>query len=276
MTKNAKSVKTAVLYYRTSGQIHSSNKSFGYETQRTMCRKWCKDNGVEIVAEYFSDGVSGSDEYLEKDDQLIQMLGEINGTDMIVSLNSSRICGRGSYRQAWVTREIRKLNKELILVEQPDFSVYTDDPTQIMMNTIIGAVDVFQKMEISLKLHRSRREKVKKERSRGGSRLPLGFKWDNGQMVVDEETRPVVEEIFKLSMSGLSNQKIADQINQEPIVEGMKLNNVRVNNTLRNKIYIGLVEYGSQEVENNDYQLVNKVVFGKVQKGLDRRSKRRK
>lgn len=268
-------MKTAVLYYRTSGQIHSSNKSYGYETQRTMCRKWCRDNGVEIVGEYFSDGVSGSDEYLERDDELIQMLGEINGTDMIVSLNSSRILGRGSYRQAWITREIRKLNKQLILVEQPDFDIYNDDPTQIMMNTIIGAVDVFQKMEISLKLHRSRREKVKKELSRGGSRLPLGYKWDNGTMVIDEETRPVVDQIFRLSLSGLSGKKIADKINQEPMVDGLKLTADRVNKTLRNKIYTGVVAYGSQEVENNSFQLINKMVFGKVQAGLDRRNKKK-
>lgn len=268
--------KTAVLYYRTSGQIHSSNKSFGYETQKSMCRKWCQDNGVTIVGEYFSDGISGSDEYLEKDDQLIQMLGEINGTDMIVSLNSNRVLGRGNYRNAWITREIRKLKKQLVLVENESFDIYNDDPTQVMINSIIGAVDVFTKMEISLKLHRSRRQKVKKEKSRGGSRLPLGFRWDNGKMTIDHETKPLVEEIFRLSMNGLSNQAISDKINAEPIVEGIKLNNVRIGNMLRNKIYTGVVEYGSQEVENNEFQMVSKVVFGKVQAGLNRRSKRRK
>jgi site-specific DNA recombinase len=266
-------MKKAVLYYRTSNKAgRGANKGLGYETQKQQCRQWCKDNGVEITGEYFDDNISGDDDALEKSAALIDMLANMNGQELVVSLNSSRILGRGSYRQAYITRELRKMGKQLILVDNPTFDIHTNDPTQIMLNSIIEAVDVFQKMEIAMKLHRARKLKVSKQNTKAGARAPLGFKWVNNRIEVDKATRPIVEEIFRLSVAGYSGAKIAT------LIEGefhYKITARRVINVLNNRAYLGEITYGDTKSVNSEYQLISNVQFGKAQASLARRAYRK-
>lgn len=70
MTDPLKAGKKAVIYARvsTKGQADAGTS---VETQLEVCRKWCKDNDVEIVGEYHDDGVSGTTNDREDFGQII-------------------------------------------------------------------------------------------------------------------------------------------------------------------------------------------------------------
>ena len=265
-------MKKAYLYYRTSGQIGKANKGLGYEVQLDECRKYCKKNKIEIAGEYFDDGISGDDEHLEKSSALLEMMANLNGNHLIIAKDTSRLMGRGKYRQAWITKELRKAEKQVHFIDNPDYDLNSDDPTDILMNTIFEAVDVFTKMEITLKLYRARRMNVIKRKQKAAGRLPWGYYWKNGRVKEDLECRPIVEDVFRRAAGGSSCKSISNWLKEEQEID---ISPKTINNMLRNEFYIGKIKYGTAEAENPDLALINKVTFGKVQKSLDRRNKRK-
>ena len=265
-------MKKAYLYYRTSGQIGKANKGLGYEVQLDECRKYCRKNKIEIAGEYFDDGISGDDEHLEKSSALLEMMANLNGNHLIIAKDTSRLMGRGKYRQAWITKELRKAEKQVHFIDNPDYDLNSDDPTDILMNTIIEAVDVFTKMEITLKLYRARRMNVIKRKQKAAGRLPWGYYWKNGRVKEDLECRPIVEDVFRRAAGGSSCKSISNWLKEEQEID---ISPKTINNMLRNEFYIGKIKYGTAEAENPDLALINKVTFGKVQKSLDRRNKRK-
>ena len=48
-------------FYRTSGETGSQNRGYGLATQKKDVREYCKKNGIELVGEYVSDGISGTE-----------------------------------------------------------------------------------------------------------------------------------------------------------------------------------------------------------------------
>lgn len=263
----------ALLYYRTSGTAGTENRGFGYETQRAECRRYCRDNGLEIEAEYFSNGISG--ELIDQDAQLMSLLANMNGDDtIIVTKSADRLLGRGDFRQALIKRELMKANKKLVCLDQPDFDIYSKDPGQVFMMKIWEAIAVFEKMTIAIKLHKARIQKVKTTRQKAGGRAPFGFVWGLGPgpglekvIKVDESKRPIVEEIFQLAAKGIMLKKISATIEEK---YGISLSAVRLNKMIKNKFYIGTVSYGEIETENEEFALTNKIVFGRAQKAMAR------
>jgi hypothetical protein len=59
MTDSIRKGRTAVIYARvsTKGQADAGTS---IETQLRVCRKWCEHEGVEVIAEFHDDGVSGT------------------------------------------------------------------------------------------------------------------------------------------------------------------------------------------------------------------------
>jgi len=264
-------LKRAILYFRTSGEVGKANRGFGLADQKADCEKYCNQNGLEIVNSFCDDGVSGSDEYLGKSHALLEMLSSLNGDDLvIVTKNSDRICGRGEYRAAWVRREIVKSGHQLVCADQPDYDIYSDDPTSVMMQKIIDAVAIFEKMNIALRLAKSRRQKVKKTHQRAAGKAPFGYRWENKKLVIDDAEAPAVREIFKMAVAGFSCRAIAERISSEYLV---KMNGPRVNWILKNEAYLGKMKYGATEAMNESLALIPKVTFGKARAGLRRRKK---
>lgn len=262
--------KRAILYFRTSGEVGKSNRGFGLADQKADCERYCNDNGLEIVNSFCDDGVSGADEHLEKSHALLEMLSSLNGDDLvIVTKHSDRICGRGEYRAAWVRREIVKSGHQLVCVDQPDYDIYSTNPTSVLMAKLIDAVAIFEKMNIALRLAKSRRQKVLKTHQRAAGRAPFGYGWENKKLVIDADEASAVREIFKLAVEGLSCRVIAERISSESV----KMNGPRVNWILKNEAYIGKMKYGSTEAVNESLALIPKVTFGKAGAGLKRRKK---
>ena len=95
-------------FYRTSGETGSQNRGYGLATQKKDVREYCKKNGIELVGEYVSDGVSGTE--FEKDYQLQEMLEDVEKCDVIVSKSSCRLFGRDfpPFREVMVKRTLMK------------------------------------------------------------------------------------------------------------------------------------------------------------------------
>ena len=175
-------MKTARVYTRTSGQTGKSNKSFGMETQRREIKEYCKEHDIKILEWYEDDGVSGVE--LEKSPRLMDLLADLNGEDYVISYSTCRLLGRGEYRQVMVKRQLTKSNKKIIFTTQPDYDLYETDPTNVLINSMMGILDVYEKMNVSLRLAKSRRNKVRKTGQKGSGRNHLVI---NGRPLMERE-----------------------------------------------------------------------------------------
>jgi len=270
--------KRAILYFRTSGATLKSNKGFGLADQSSDCEAYCKANGLEIVNTFCDNGVSGSDEALEKSYALLEMLSTLNGEDVvIITKNSDRLMGRGSYRAAWVRREIIKSGKKLITTDNIDYNIYDDDPASVLMTKIFDAVAIFEKMNISLRLAKSRRAKVRESHMKASGPAPFGYSWEdvgkNRELVIEEAEAETVKEIFKLAIAGRSAASIGSYLYLE---YGMKMSRAKIYGILTNETYKGVMRYGATESMNESLALIPSVTFGKAKASLSRRSKKRK
>ena len=271
--------KRAVIYLRTSGETLKSNKGFGMEIQKSDCENYCRDNGLDVVKIFIDDGVSGSDEALEKSHALLELLSYLNGEDLvIVTKHSDRIFGRGEYRAAWVRREIIKSGKKLVCTDQLDYDIYSDDPASVLMNKIFDAVAIFERMNTSLRLAKSRRAKV-----RGGMKAsgpaPYGYTWESvwsekgsksKELMFFEPEADRVKEIFKMATTGHSCGQIGSFLYQE---YGLTMSRAKVYGILTNEAYLGKMKYGETEAMNENLALIPKITFGKAQAALARRRK---
>jgi site-specific DNA recombinase len=259
----------AIAYFRTSGETGSQNKGFGLATQKKDVADYCKKNGIEIVKTYISDGVSGAE--LEKDDQLIRMLEEMNGEDLIISKSSCRLYGRDmtGYRGIIVKRHLMKAGKKVVFTDNPSYDLFEKDPSQMFMNQFYELMDAYERLQISTRLNKSRRSKVRGG-SKGSGRNPLGYEWSfrgkDKVMIVNPKTKPVVEFLFKNYdpiMKEGTFAALSRRVAKEFDIPN-KLTPSGIRRILLNKYYIGKVIHGDMEVDGDHETFISKNRFNKV------------
>ena len=254
-------------YYRTSGETGKANRGYGLATQKKDVRDYCKKNGIELVGEYTSNGISGCE--FEKDHTLLSMLDDLDNCDVIVSKDSSRIFGRSDLRVALTKRALMKFGKKVFLTDNPSYDLYSNDPNDILINGFMQLLDTWERMTISTKLAKSRRNRVLTGR-RGSGRYPLGYKNTiDKETVINEDTKPIVEFLFntydpdhrECTLAALSRAVKEDF--------GIKLTPSGIRKILLNRFYIGWVKHGKMpEVEGRHETFISKKRFGMVGKML--------
>lgn len=263
-------MKTARVYTRTSGRVGKENRGFGLETQKSEIRKYCKDNDIKIIEWYEDNGISGT--LVEESPRLMDLLSDLNGEDYIISYSTCRLLGRGDYRQVIVKRHLMKSNKKVIFTSQPSYDIYEEDPTNLLINGMMSLLDQYERMNVKVRLNKSRRNKVRKTGVKGGGRTPLGYRWTtiNEERVIEvnEDTKPVIEFLYLnfdpnnrlTNLTGLSRQ-VMEKWN-------IKLTPNGIRKILTNKFFIGVVKYGEVEVEGTHKTFITKNRFTKVGKLL--------
>ena len=121
------------------------------DVQQGLCRDFCRAEKVEVVDEFTDPGISGT---IVDRPGLQEMLSRVEEVDCIVVSNTSRLW-RDPYPQALVIKALRDKGKDVRAVDEPNFTIYTDnDPNQFLVSGIIGVLDVWEKLSIVQRLGR--------------------------------------------------------------------------------------------------------------------------
>ncbi len=143
--------KRAVIYARvsTKGQADSG---VSIETQLKVCRRWCKQEGMEIVGEFHDDGVSGTTTDRDEFAALIATIVSKSAEQLVV-YDSSRITREGNDKYDKLKKVLRELGCSVVYASLGGLTA--DSTAAVYMDTYKAASDSLYVKESTKKTRES-------------------------------------------------------------------------------------------------------------------------
>ncbi|GED68501.1 resolvase [Brevibacillus reuszeri] len=237
----------------TQGQV-KDGYSLAYQVEEI--ERFCAKHNLDLIDIYKDEGISGAkvdEDGLTVDREGLQeMLLDLKWRDVkaVVVLNTSRLW-RADMVKALIHRELKRYEVDVRAIEQPNYSIYVNDPNDFLINGMMELLDQYQRLEITLKLGRGRRKKAQQGGYAGG-RVAFGYSAKKGQktLEVNEKQAEVVKRVFFLREEHpkWSLSEIATALNREgyTTTKGKSFTKIQVKRILdRESFYRGEYQYGN-------------------------------
>lgn len=258
-------------YIRVSTPTQAE-KGFGLRTQKQAIKDYCRSHNYELVQVFVDEGVSGT-----KIDRkgLTDLLAAFNGIRKVIVLNTSRLW-RSDTAKVLIQRTLKHSNADVISIEQPTYSLYTNDPSDFLLNGIIELLDQYERLNINLKLAKGRKTKAKSGIKACGV-APMGYRWNsNAEIEIDPEGAEVVKLIFDryLELGSIGKLKKYLDGNMYTTQRGNSYSKQALLDILTNEFYKGIVTHGTVNTIGKHKPIISAALFKRVQSKLIANKKR--
>lgn len=197
----------AVMYLRVSGD--SQIQGDGFPRQRAACEKYAAAHGVEIVAEFLDEGVTGKME-LEGRAGLSACIEHVrtNGIKLVLVEDSTRLA-RDLIVAEIIVREYQKIHVRVVAASGGVDLTEGDEsnPTAKLIRQILAAVSEFERCCITLKL-RAAKDRIRARDGRCEGKKPFGA------YAGEPETLAWMQ---KTRAERFTYQEIADELNKRGV-----------------------------------------------------------
>ena len=261
---NDKTNLKVALYMRYSSDKQSEQS---IEGQERVCSEFCKRNGYTIIRKYIDRATSAFKD-AEKRLQFQKMIKDSSKGDFagVVVYKLDRFA-RNRYDSAIYETKLEKNGVKLISATEN----ISDSPEGIILKSVLVGMAQFYSEELSQKINRGLRETALKGNVTGGA-TPLGYKTKNKKYILDEAAAPIVKEAFELYDKSVPIKEICEIFNAKgyKTVRGGKFNKGSFHRMFKNTMYIGTYSYKDIILENKVPAIVDKALFERVQKRLEK------
>lgn len=204
----------AALYLRLSRDDESQGDSSSIITQRQMLRKYAADHHINVYSEYVDDGWSGTN--FERPDFQRMICDIENGKINCVIVKDLSRLGRnyiltGQYTELYFPSK----NVRFIAIADSVDSLNGDNEFAPFKNII----NEWYARDISKKVHNAFQTKFAMG-EHSCAYAPIGYKKSPnkvGQLVIDEESKWIIEKIFDYALSGLGAARITKALIREQV-----------------------------------------------------------
>lgn len=250
---------TVAIYARTSSQSQNYGYSLEQQVQQSIQR--CRQRGWEVTFVYRDEAESGGDTDRPMFQTMLQAAKQ-QAFDVIVFWRLDRF-SRSLIHAVKLEEELRGYGVELYSVTE---QIDTTTPTgRFNFRNIANAAE-FER-ELIKQRTQAGLEGMAAEHKWPNKTPPLGY-WinDSQQLVIDEDEREVVEEIFSLYIELQSMPDVATALNEQgiPTADDKEWTPRAVGDILRNEIYTGQYELASVSEYVPEYQIIDKKIFEQV------------
>lgn len=198
----------AVIYARYSSD---SQREESIEGQIRECTEYAQHNGIAVLAHYIDRALSARTDDRPEFQRMIAD-SETQIFDLVLVWKLDRF-SRDRYDSAHYKRILKKNGVRVISVKEN----ISDGPEGIILESMLEGYAEYYSAELSQKIQRGQHENAMKCKSNGGN-IPFGLMvGEDGSLVFNPVTAPVVREIFEHYDRGDTMIKIRDWLNAEGI-----------------------------------------------------------
>ncbi len=280
-----------VAIYKRVSTDDQAREGHSLEEQERIIRNHCETYGYKIYKVYSDEGFSGKETTKRK--QFNKMMADMKAKkfNKIIALKLDRIT-RDLYDFVTFTKSLDKYNCGFeFVLEKFD----TTSPSGRMIMNILGVFAQFEREMIRERTLIGVQGAVNK--GHYGGPIPLGYKKDkeNKLFIIDEETSPIVKEIFDLCLKGKTYFQIAkimkdkygymtfnrrDKKTGEVYTVQKRWGDSTIGTILNNKIYYGVWEHRKKvkDVESIEISgfippIITKEIFDECQECIRRNAR---
>lgn len=260
-------MKKALIYCRVSTEEQAKDNRHSLDAQQRICKKFAEDLRYKVVEIFIDPGKSATNMNRPALQDMLIRCQEDKSIDFVLVQDTDRIA-RNTKDHLSIKAMLKKVDVSLVSVSQPTID---DSAEGNMIDTMLASVNQFQSEITGRKTLKGMEEKVLKG---GWPRLaPLGYKnvtdkKDNKVVVIDEYIGPLIKEAFQIYSNGnYSIQTVIDRLYEKGLRSktGKRLQNSRMTALLKNRFYIGEVNWKDITVKGNHKSLIKKNIFNAVQ-----------
>ena len=231
-----KTEKIAAAYVRVSTE---DQIEFSPDSQIKRIREYAEHHKLILPKEFIflDEGISGR--YARKRPEFMRMIGiakqKPRPFDVILVWKFSRF-SRNRQESIFYKSMLRKeCEIDVISISEQ----LSDDPTSILIEALLEAMDEYYSINLAQEVKRGMHEKF----SRGGvvSIPPFGYKMGQKHFEIDDEQAAYVRMIYEDFLSGSSSRSIAVKLNELGVrtIRGNLFEKRSVEYILSNPVYIG-------------------------------------
>ena len=249
------------LYPRVSTQEQALH-GYSIAEQIERMESYCKAMGWQDRKIYTDAGFSGASLDRPALRQLIQDV-QAGSVDRVLVYKLDRL----SRSQ----KDTLYLIEDVFLASGADFVSMTEnfDTATPLGRAMIGILSVFAQLEreqIRERLSMGAIARAKAGKYGGSDRLPIGYDYTAGHLVVNEVERAQVEAVFRMYAAGLSPRSIADTLNSEGrLHKGGTWKPGTIRKMVEKRTYIGEVLYGGAWYPGEHEAIISRELFDQAQ-----------
>ena len=228
-----------VLYMRYSSEAQTEQS---IEGQERVCTEFCAREGYNIIRKYIDRATSAS-KNVSKRVNFLRMIRDAESSEdfqAVIVYKLDRF-SRNRYDSALYKARLKNAGVRVISATEN----ISDSPEGVILESVLEGIAEYYSLELAQKIHRGQVESMAKGNYLGGI-VPLGYKIVDKRYVVDPETAPVAQEIFRRYAAGEQTKDIIDDLNSRGLrtTRGKLFNRSSFHVMLKSEIYIGVLRRG--------------------------------
>lgn len=265
--------KNVALYVRVSSERQANEAHYSIPEQIDRLKSYCMAKEWNIYKIYTDGGQSGA--YLDRPalNELVKD-ATLKKFNMVLVYKLDRL----SRRQ----KDTLHLIEDVFIENNIDFTSVVEnlDTSTPTGRAFIGLLSVFAQLEreqIQERMKMGKAGRAKKGKYHAGGGIPIGYNYENGNLIINEYEAMQVRLVFELKAQGYSVRAI-ERYMQEHGYKHKGSNHIEAANdwcscsirrVLRNKIYIGLIKHHDEYFQGEHESIIADELFYKLQPELE-------
>ena len=259
-------MKNAVIYARYSSD---KQNEMSIEGQIDECRRYAEENDMIVLQEYVDRAQSATSDKRPNFLRMIDDSGD-ESFEIILVYQFDRFARNkndsGYYKKILADNGVRVVSaKEHI----------SSDSSGVITEGLLEVFADYFSKQMSEKIHRGMYQRADQCKYNGGT-MTFGYGVDDeGYYIIDENTGPIVKEIFERIATGETAKSIGEDLNARGIltVRGNPFSKNSLQNILRNEKYKGIYIFGDTRIPDGMPRIVSDELFDDVQEILSHQSR---
>lgn len=177
----------------------------------------------------------------------------------------------GTYEE--VKNILSEIGSEVISIKEPTYSIYKKSDVRDEINDSSDVLTVKSRNEINKTLGSARKNRAEHGFKPCGA-LPIGYEWNNREIVVNDEKSKIIKDIF---ITYISTKSLGKTIKYCEL-KGYKSNSSKdftkesIRQIVMNDFYIGILNYAGEKTNGVHESIIAGNIYKKANEILNRRS----